>query len=39
MTPKRMTLAAGVVLTVDGPYVRNALAGIVDNVDLSRYVL
>jgi ATP-dependent HslUV protease ATP-binding subunit HslU len=30
---------AGVALTVDAAYVRNALAGIVDNVDLSRYVL
>ncbi len=30
---------AGVTLTVDAAYVRNALAGIVENVDLSRYVL
>jgi ATP-dependent HslUV protease ATP-binding subunit HslU len=30
---------AGVTLTVDEAYVRNALAGIVENVDLSRYVL
>jgi ATP-dependent HslUV protease ATP-binding subunit HslU len=30
---------AGVSLTIDEAYVRNALAGIVENVDLSRYVL
>ena len=30
---------AGVSLTIDEGYVRNALAGIVENVDLSRYVL
>ncbi|HEY8145247.1 MAG TPA: ATP-dependent protease ATPase subunit HslU, partial [Kofleriaceae bacterium] len=30
---------AGVELTVDAGYVRKALAGIVENVDLSRYVL